>query len=70
MTFENIGFSKTSTKTLPEGAPGLSEAQGKVKFLICAECDLGPIGWSFEGGTEAWLAVERVRYGVNTTSNE
>ena len=35
----------------------------KVKWLICAECDLGPVGWGFEGGKEAWVGVERVRYG-------
>ena len=34
-----------------------------MKWLICAECDLGPLGWGFEGGKEAWVGVERVRYG-------
>ncbi|WVF66540.1 hypothetical protein IAT40_001280 [Kwoniella sp. CBS 6097] len=49
----------------PEGtvaAPGFT-GSAKVKWLICAECDLGPIGWSWEGGNEAWLAVDRVTYG-------
>jgi hypothetical protein len=40
----------------------MDTAKGKVKWLICAECDLGPVGWSFEGGKESWVAVERVRY--------
>ncbi len=64
MSFENIGFSRPSPMTLPPTGPGVEGAKGKVKFLICAECDLGPVGWSFEGGDEAWLAVERVRYGL------
>ena len=63
MSFDNIGFSRPSDKALGSGAPGSDEGR-KVKWLICADCDLGPIGWSYEGGTEAWLAVERVRYGA------
>jgi hypothetical protein len=61
--FDNIGFSRPDASTaLPAALPGLADAKGKVKWLICAECDLGPIGWSFEGGSEAWLAVDRLRY--------
>jgi len=53
MAFENIGFSK------PVGGSG-----SKKKLLACAECDLGPLGWSEEGGTEFWLACSRVAYRV------
>ncbi|TXT04852.1 hypothetical protein VHUM_03935 [Vanrija humicola] len=61
--FDNIGFSRPdAAAALPDYAPGVAEAGGKVKWLICAECDLGPLGWSFEGGSEAWLAVDRLRY--------
>jgi hypothetical protein len=46
----------------------LAEATGGaghgLKYVTCAECDMGPVGWSIEGGKEAWLGVERVRYGV------
>jgi hypothetical protein len=38
------------------------DGKGKVKWLICAECDLGPLGWGFEGGQEAWVDMRRVRY--------
>lgn len=62
MAFENIGYSRPSDKTLPSDAPGM-ESGKKVKWLICAECDLGPVGWSFEGGQESWLDVGRLRYG-------
>ena len=33
MAFENIGFSKQV------------EADGGLKYLICADCDLGPLGY-------------------------
>ncbi|GJE98228.1 acyl-CoA N-acyltransferase [Phanerochaete sordida] len=53
MAFENIGFSKTV----------LRETDGKrLKLLSCAECDLGPLGWCEEGGSEFWLASTRVAY--------
>ncbi|KAJ6504238.1 acyl-CoA N-acyltransferase [Mycena vitilis] len=51
MEFENIGFSR-ATDSLGE----------RMKLLACAECDLGPVGWCKEGGTEFWLACERVGY--------
>ncbi|KAJ6519256.1 Mss4-like protein [Mycena sanguinolenta] len=52
MEFENIGFSK----------PIMTEGAAQMKLLICAECDLGPVGWSEVGGTEFWLACSRVGY--------
>ncbi|KAL1405349.1 hypothetical protein Q8F55_008980 [Vanrija albida] len=60
--FDNVGFSRPdAAAALPDFAPG-ADAGKKVKWLICAECDLGPLGWSFEGGSDAWLAVDRLRY--------
>lgn len=35
----------------------------RLKLLACGECDLGPLGWSEEGGFEYWLACARVGYG-------
>ncbi|KDQ09289.1 hypothetical protein BOTBODRAFT_37197 [Botryobasidium botryosum FD-172 SS1] len=56
MQFENIGFSKPvpSLSALPSGK--------RKKLLACAECDLGPIGWCEEGGTEFWVSCQRVAY--------
>ncbi|KAJ7226083.1 Mss4-like protein [Mycena pura] len=54
MEFENIGFSK------PLMLGG--DAGTQMKLLTCAECDLGPLGWSEVGGTEFWLACSRVGY--------
>lgn len=39
-----------------------TEPAKKLKFLICADCDLGPLGWAEEGGNEFWLACSRVKY--------
>ncbi|KAH8109495.1 acyl-CoA N-acyltransferase [Phellopilus nigrolimitatus] len=53
MAFENIGFSK---------AVGQASEGPRMKLLSCADCDLGPLGWCFEGGSEYWLVSERVGY--------
>ncbi|KAJ7037476.1 Mss4-like protein [Mycena alexandri] len=53
MEFENIGFSKPLSSE-----PGAAQ----MKLLVCAECELGPVGWSEVGGTEFWLACSRVGY--------
>lgn len=52
--FDNIGFTRSAT-AVKENGP-------KIKWLICAECDLGPLGYSYEGGKEAWVGVGRVKY--------
>jgi guanine nucleotide exchange factor len=45
-TFENVGFSNTV---------------GTIKYLICADCEIGPIGWHDITNTSAYfVALERV----------
>ncbi|KAF4566296.1 hypothetical protein EYR36_011713 [Pleurotus pulmonarius] len=56
MVFENIGFSRPVTALPP------SDTGARLKLLICGECDLGPLGWCEEGGSEYWLACSRVGY--------
>ncbi len=47
--FENVGFSKTVDES--------------VKYLICADCEIGPIGWhSLDNRSEYFVAAERVKY--------
>jgi hypothetical protein len=62
MVFENIGFSRT----LPADGLHAEPLAGSrpVKLLICAECDLGPLGWVEEGssGMTYWLVFNRVGY--------
>ena len=45
-TFENIGFSNTV---------------GSTKFLICADCEVGPVGWHDVQNQQAfYVARDRV----------
>lgn len=55
MAFENIGFSKS----VPQSTEG-----PKMKFLLCADCDHGSLGWTFEGETRYWVICSRVGYKV------
>ncbi|BFZ19336.1 hypothetical protein BsWGS_22375 [Bradybaena similaris] len=49
LTFENIGFSKTVDD---------------IKYLICADCEVGPIGWhSIHDKKAYYIAVDRVKHG-------
>jgi len=46
--FENVGFSNTV---------------GTTKYLICADCEIGPIGWhDTSNKTEFFIALDRVRH--------
>ena len=49
--FENVGYSHT---------------QGTVKFLCCADCEIGPLGLQFLDRTppSSYVAASRVRYHV------
>ena len=51
MTFENVGFSKGAT------------IDGRtVKYLACADCDCGPLGWHDLATDEYLLGANRLRY--------
>jgi hypothetical protein len=46
--FENVGFSKHV---------------GKVRYLVCADCEIGPIGWhDTNDRTKYFVAAQRVKY--------
>ena len=47
-TFENVGFSNTI---------------GTTKFLTCADCEIGPIGWQDINNKNAiYVALDRVKH--------
>lgn len=50
--FENVGFSKTVAD---------------VKYLTCADCELGPVGWQELPIGNCFLALSRVRNGIPVT---
>ncbi|KAJ7139464.1 hypothetical protein C8R44DRAFT_727520 [Mycena epipterygia] len=54
MEFETIGFSK------PVAPIGSDDGDKQLKLLLCAQCDLGLLGWSEIDDTEFWLACFRV----------
>ncbi|XP_037927966.1 guanine nucleotide exchange factor MSS4 homolog [Teleopsis dalmanni] len=46
--FENIGFSNTVDT---------------IKYLICADCDMGPVGYHDIENKKCYIALKRVRHG-------
>ncbi|XP_005988447.1 guanine nucleotide exchange factor MSS4 [Latimeria chalumnae] len=47
-TFENVGFTKDV---------------GNIKYLICADCEVGPIGWHcLEDKKSFYVALDRVKH--------
>lgn len=47
-TFENVGFSKTVNTT---------------KYLVCADCEIGPIGFvNLEDRNKHYIALSRVKH--------
>jgi hypothetical protein len=46
--FDNLGFSNTV---------------GSVKYLTCADCEIGPIGWHSLDTKKSYVAVGRVKHG-------
>uniref|UniRef100_A0A023FGR0 Putative rab n=2 Tax=Amblyomma TaxID=6942 RepID=A0A023FGR0_AMBCJ len=46
-TFENIGFSNTV---------------GQTKYLACADCERGPLGWHSLETRKSFVALSRVRH--------
>lgn len=47
-TFENVGFTKDV---------------GNIKFLVCADCEIGPIGWHcLDDKNSFYVALERVSH--------
>jgi len=52
LQFENVGFSKTVDN---------------VKYLACADCELGPVGWQQLPVGICSVAVSRVRHGLSKT---
>lgn len=56
--FDNVGYSRAVATDIG------TQAGKKIKWLICAECDLGPLGYGFEGEKEAFVSADRVLYGV------
>lgn len=46
-SFENVGFSHT---------------RDSIKYLVCADCELGPIGYHEITTKKSYIALERVKH--------
>lgn len=47
-SFENVGFTKDV---------------GRIKYLICADCEIGPIGWHcLDDKKKYYIALDRVNH--------
>ena len=64
--FDNLGVSKAAGDVSGEGG-----GEQTLRFLMCADCDLGPFGWFADAsdrgdklgeGVDFFVATERVRY--------
>jgi hypothetical protein len=40
---------------------GVSHSVGDVRFLTCADCEMGPVGWNEMSSQKCYLALSRVR---------
>lgn len=59
MAFENVGFSRPVQSSDP---PTSSSTTAGLRFLCCADCEMGPIGYNFTGKDRFYVAADRVRY--------
>ena len=64
-TFDNLGVSKAAGEVTGESGGQT------LRFLMCADCDLGPFGWFTDAsdrgeklgeGVDFFVAIDRVRY--------
>jgi len=69
--FENMGFSKDVLNASSEGSGGGDEQSDdsaamhqrpQLKYLVCADCERGPLGVHFSKSKKSFLAVDRVNY--------
>ncbi|GAA6010488.1 hypothetical protein JCM10207_001329 [Rhodosporidiobolus poonsookiae] len=56
LAFENIGFSRSTAP--PSSTSPSSAAQQTIKYLTCADCDHGPLGWHDTEGRDLGMEVQ------------
>ncbi|KAJ3086304.1 hypothetical protein HK102_013310 [Quaeritorhiza haematococci] len=64
MDFENIGFTKpVSQQGQSAAAPTAGGSPPEhIRYLSCADCDIGPLGYQKGAGARLLLAADRVEY--------
>lgn len=78
LTFENIGFSRNAAppSSIPPAAaagslvssdaPSPAAPAANIKYLICADCDHGPLGWHDTEGRDLGTEVQDENEGVGS----
>ncbi|GAA5826692.1 hypothetical protein JCM11251_002857 [Rhodosporidiobolus azoricus] len=56
LSFENIGFSRNTS--LPSSSSSSGDPTASIKFLTCADCDHGPLGWHDTEGRDLGMEVQ------------
>lgn len=74
LSFENVGFSR-NTRPPATNAPSTSVVSttappAQVKYLICADCDHGPLGWHDTEGRDLGLEVAAENEGADAPGGE
>ena len=66
MAFENVGFSRPLAADDKGGGTGVQDQQinlpAGLRYLCCADCEMGPIGFNITGQELFYVAADRVRY--------
>ncbi|GAA5877707.1 hypothetical protein JCM8547_003803 [Rhodosporidiobolus lusitaniae] len=59
LSFENIGFSRSTSFPSHSSSPSNSTTvAGQIKYLTCADCDHGPLGWHDTEGRDLGMEVQ------------
>ncbi|GAA5881788.1 hypothetical protein JCM16303_006452 [Sporobolomyces ruberrimus] len=69
LAFENIGFTRSlppsSSHPPPGQAPPSMTTTSQIKYLTCADCDFGPLGWHDTEGRDLGVEVQEENEGAN-----
>ncbi|KAK4057497.1 hypothetical protein OIO90_001566 [Microbotryomycetes sp. JL221] len=69
LSFENIGFSRNTTLPINSTLQTSSTtSEEMIKYLICADCDLGPLGWHDTQGKDLGFEVEQENHSNSTAA--
>ncbi|BGP51237.1 hypothetical protein JCM10450v2_007166 [Rhodotorula kratochvilovae] len=58
LAFENIGFSRNAAPPSSSSPTPVPAAGATIKYLTCADCDHGPLGWHDTEGRDLGMEVQ------------
>lgn len=68
LAFENIGFTRSLPPSSSHPPPGQAQpatTTSQIKYLTCADCDFGPLGWHDTEGRDLGVEVQEENEGAN-----